>query len=102
MICYKLCRLKKNGSITSLFINKQRELPFNEWLDAEELPKKGFAVRKGWHCTAKKLAPHLSMKNRVWVMCEINDFTYMLRPESQGGVWYLAERIKFLEILNNG
>lgn len=99
MICYKLCRLKKNGKITSLFINKQRELPFNWWLEAEEIPKKGFAVRKGWHCTHSMSAPHLSKKNRVWVRCEIREYTVMVRPESQGGIWYLAERIKFLEII---
>ena len=43
------------------------------WLDAEEHPTKGFAFRKGFHCTLKPIAPHLSTKNRCWVEVEIED-----------------------------
>jgi hypothetical protein len=99
MIAYKLCRLKKNGDITSLFINKTNVLPFNEWLKAECYPTKGFAVRPFWHCTANPIAPHLSLKNRVWVEVEVENFTEIQRPESQGGKWFLAENIKLIKSL---
>jgi hypothetical protein len=99
MIAYKLCRILKNGNITSLFINKTKKLNFNEWLEAECYPTKGFAVRPFWHCTSKPIAPHLSLKNRVWVKTEIEDFTDFNRPESQGGKWFLAKKIKLLEII---
>lgn len=51
---------------------------------------KGFAVRCGWHCCFQPLAPHLSMvlangERRVWVECEVEDWTSYDRPESQGG-----------------
>lgn len=52
VVAYKLFRELKSGEITSLFINKKVKLPFNEWLEAESYPTKGFAVRPGWHCTA--------------------------------------------------
>ena len=71
MIAYKLCRQKKNGTITSLFINKKRELPFNVWLNAEEYPTPGYKFRPFWHCTTTKQAPHLTMKGRVWVKVEV-------------------------------
>lgn len=100
MIAYKLCRLLKNGDITPLFINKKLRLIFNEWLDAECHPTKGFAVRPFWHCTSNPVAPHLSKKNRVWIKLEIEDFTEFHRPESQGGKWFLAKRIKLLEIIS--
>jgi len=99
MIAYKLCRQLKRGSIRSLFINKKIDLPLNIWLDAECHPTKGFKERPFWHCTSKPEAPHLSEKNRVWVKIEMEDFEEFQRPESQGGLWYLAKRIKLIEIL---
>jgi len=99
MIAYKLCRKLKTGEITSLFINKTRKLPLNEWLDAESYPTKGYKYRPFWHCTSKTCAPHLSEKNRAWVKLEMEDFEEFHRPSSQGGLWFLAKRIKILEIL---
>ena len=98
MIAYKLVRLMKDGSISSLFIGKKTRLPLNEWLSAEELPTNGFAIRKGWHCTKEKSAPHLSTLNRVWVKVEIEGVVEYARPEAQGGVWLLADKMKILNI----
>lgn len=67
---------------------------------AKFYPTKGFAFRKGWHCTLKPIAPHLSIKNRVWVEIEIKDFTYYERTESQGGIWVLAQQMMILRELN--
>lgn len=97
MIAYKLFRKLKNGEITSLFINKTRRLPYNEWLEAEEFPTKGYAFRPFWHCTHLPNAPHLSEKNRVWLRVEMEDYEEIQRPESQGGKWFLAKRIKILK-----
>lgn len=99
MLAYKLIRKLKDGSLSPLFINKKSRLPFGIWLDAECHPTKGFATRKGWHCTLKPYAPHLSKKNRVWVEVEVQDFEYYHRPESQGGVWILAQRMRLLKEL---
>lgn len=99
MIAYKLCRKLKNGSIRSLFINKKVDLPLNVWMDAECHPTKGFKKRPFWHCTSKPEAPHLSEKNRVWVKVEMENFEEFQRPDTQGGLWYLAGRVKLLEIL---
>jgi len=100
MIAYKLFRKKKNGTITSLFINKKVELPFDSWMKAGDYPTKGFARRPGWHCTGKPTAPHLSEKGRVWCKVEITDYTEFNRPVSQGGMWYLAKNIQIIEELS--
>ena len=97
MIAYKLFRKLKSGEITSLFINKSRRLPYEVWLDAEEHPTKGFKFRPQWHCTGQPSAPHLSEKGRVWKRVEMSDFEEFKRPNNQGGMWYLANRIKILE-----
>jgi len=93
---YKLFRKLKTGELTSLFINKTRRLPLNEWLVAESFPTKGFILRPYWHCTEKPEAPHLSMKGRVWVEVEMKEFEKFERPAHQGGTWYLAKQIKIL------
>jgi len=94
MTAYKLVRKLKDGSLSPLFINKKLRFPVNEWLDSEPHPTKGFAFRRGWHCTLKPVAPHLSTNGRVWVEVEIDDFEYYKRPESQGGTWVLSQRMK--------
>jgi hypothetical protein len=99
---YKLFRERKDGSITSLFINKNRTLPYNEMLDSENYPTKGFAIRPGWHCTEKPVAPHLKMvlkngEKRVWKKVVIEDYVEIKRPENQGGLWFLAKRMMIIE-----
>lgn len=102
VIAYKLFRQRKDGSITSLFINKSRALPQNEWMESENYPTKGFAERPGWHCTAQPHAPHLKMvlksgERRVWKKVAIKDFEEFKRPDNQGGLWYLAKKMMIID-----
>lgn len=104
MKAYKLLRIKKDGNLYPLFINKTVPTPIGEWLEAECFPTKGFAVRKGWHCCFKPIAPHLKMElssgeKRVWVECEVEDWESYDRPESQGGAWILAQRMKVIRVV---
>jgi hypothetical protein len=99
MKAYKLVRKMKDGTIAPLFINKKIRLDKNVWMDAESHPTKGFAYRKGWHCCLTPNAPHLSEKDRVWIEVDIDDYEYYKRPESQGGTWVLAQRMKVIKEL---
>lgn len=98
MIAYKLMKLRKNGTLGPLFINRRKVVRIGETHTAEDHPTNGFAHRPGWHCTRKPDAPHLKQKeDRVWIKVLISDFTEHVRPENQGGLWYLANKITFLE-----
>jgi hypothetical protein len=97
MKVYKLVRKMKDGSLSSLFINKKSRFSIGKWIDSEPHPTKGFAFRQGWHCTLKPEAPHLSKMNRVWVEAEVQDYEYFARPDGQGGLWVLAQKIKILK-----
>ena len=97
-------RMKKDGKVYPLFIDKTTPTKFGEWLPAECHPTKGFAVRQGWHCCFTPYAPHLkeslsSGEQRVWVEVEVEDYTTYDRPESQGGAWILANRMKAIRII---
>lgn len=100
MIAYKLVRKLKDGSLSSLFINKKDRLPLNEWLSAEDHPTKGYTHRPGWHCLLDPVAPHLSTKGRIWVKVKLLNYEYHSRPEKQGGTWVLAQKMKILHELN--
>lgn len=107
MIAYKLLRKKKDGTLVPLFINRKQTIPVGVWLDAEDHPTKGYAHRMGWHCTLQDSAPHLkevlkSGEKRVWCKVEVEDYQFFDRPESQGGKWVLANRMKLVEILEGG
>ena len=90
---YKLFRVRKNGSIGSLFIDRRTYLPLGVWMQAQSWPTKGFALRPGWHATEVPHAPHLSLKGRIWCEVDIEDYEVVIRPAMQGGIWYLAERM---------
>jgi len=97
MKAYKLVRKLSDGSLSPLFINKKSITPIGEWLLAESHPTNGYKERKGWHCTLQPRAPHLSTDGRVWVEVEVDDFEYFKRPESQGGTWVLAQKMKVIK-----
>lgn len=99
MKAYKLVRLLKDGSLSPLFINRRSRLSVGTWMDAEAHRTKGFAFRKGWHCTLTPNAPHLSSRGRVWVEVEVDDVELYNRPESQGGTWVLAQRMRIVRLV---
>ncbi len=99
MIAYKLLRKRKNGTLGPLFINARQVIPLGQWLTAEAHDTPGYAFHPGWHCTRTPHAPHLSTKGRVWCRVEVEKYEKYDRPESQGGVWFLAQRMLVLEEL---
>jgi hypothetical protein len=99
MIGYKLMRQRKDGTLGSLFINTTQRVPIGKWVWAGDHPTKGFAHRPGWHIMPKPEAPHLSERGRVWVKVEFKHYTEHRRPDAQGGLWYLAKRMKVVEVL---
>ncbi len=99
MQAYKLFRKRKNGTLGPLFVNRKQVIVPNVWLLALAIRTKRFAFRPGWHCCSKPDAPHLKMDGRVWCLVEINQWPTIQRPASQGGVWYIAQRLKLLKEL---
>ena len=99
MTAYKLMKLRKDGTLGSLFINARARIPVGEWLQAHDHPTKGYQHRFGWHCTLQPKALHLSTKGRVWVEVEVEDFQILKRPENQGGEWVLANKMKVVSVL---
>jgi hypothetical protein len=99
---YKMFRLRKDGTLGPLFINARQRIPVGEWLTAEDHPTKGFAHRPGWHCCFQAEAPHLKLKDdRVWALVTVEDWQKYDRPESQGGSWILANRLRVEAVLDN-
>ena len=98
MIGYKLFRVRRDGSIGPLFINRSQRIEPGVKYAAEDHPTKGYAHRPGWHVCAEQKAPHLSPKGRAWFRVEITEYQTLERPASQGGIWYLA---KYMTVLNS-
>ena len=96
MVGYKFFKVRRNGTLGSLFINKKEILPIGEWINSESYPTKGYKFRPYFHVLPKPVAPHLSIKGREWWKVDMNLSHTMTRPESQGGTWYLASSIKLL------
>jgi len=93
-------KLRKDGSIGPLFINTRQRVPIGAWLIAEDHPTKGYAHRPGWHVLPTPYAPHLTVRGRVWVKVEIDDYETLQRPAMQGGQWYLAKKMKVIGLMN--
>lgn len=88
---WKLLRLRRDGTLAPLFINRKMIIPVEQWLQAEDHPTKGYAHRPGWHACSDPVAPHLSPKGRVWRQVELLDAVPIKRPKSQGSTWWLAK-----------
>ena len=100
---YKLFRQRKDGTLGPLFINARLRVPVGTWLQAECVPTKGFAVREGWHCCKAPIAPHLKDgegSGRVWCAVALQGAIEYDRPESQGGTWLLADKLKVLHVVD--
>lgn len=93
---YKLFRVRKDGTIGSLFINRKAIIPVGKWLDAETHPTDGFAVRNGWHAVATKKVPHLSLRGRRWYKVRLKFVSRLKRPKNQGSEWYIAGQLKVI------
>ncbi len=105
MTAYKLVRKTKDGTYYPLFIGKNVPYVPGKLIKAEYIPTSGFAIRTGFHCTLTPHAPHLKMKlkngeKRVWIKVDISNFNYYDRPESQGGTWVLAQKLKVIRELS--
>lgn len=95
IVAYKLVRVRKDGGLRSLFVDRRRPLYRGRWLKAETaLSPKDLRRRPGWHATATPEMPHLSRKGRmvVKVLLRGNVQTWN-RPAAQGGQWYTAEEM---------
>lgn len=104
MIGFKLVRKMKDGSLRPLFIERTRDLPVDVWLDANDVPTKGYQHRPGWHILEEPYAPHLSKKGRVWVVVEFEESgsSSHYRPRSQGVLWYTARKMRIIGELKLG
>lgn len=72
MIGYKLFRVRRDGSLGSLFINRKLRIYPGDTLKAKAHRTKGFKFRPGWHVCEKPYAPHLSMRGRKWFKVEMS------------------------------
>jgi hypothetical protein len=99
MKAFKLFRLRKDQTLGPIFINKDQVLEAGVTYRAENHPTPGYAVRPGWHALAKAEAPHLSLKGRVWCRVSIADFERFVRPEAQGGIWFLSQWLTIEEVM---
>lgn len=100
---FKLFRVRKDGTLGALFINRKQVIEIGVEYPAENHPTKGFKERAGWHLTTLPVAPHLSMnlksgEKRVWAEVEFSDYESIDRPFNQGGTWHLAKKMKVVKL----
>lgn len=96
---YKLLRLRRDGTMGPLFINRRQVIPLGKWLPAEDHPTPGYQHRPGWHAAPAPMAPHLTTKGRVWCEVELKSVQLIPRPKAQGSAWYLAKKMKVIRRL---
>ena len=99
-------RKRADGSIGPLFVDRKLRIQSGIWIEARmDIVPKGLATRPGWHVCRSPGVPHLkdnpAKEVREWWVVDIEHYEEINRPESQGGIWYLAKRIKFIEKVTN-
>lgn len=97
MIGYKLMRVRRDGSLGSLFIGRRRRYVLGTEYRAVARRTPGYAFRPGFHVCPQPYAPHLSERGRQWFKVRIREFSEHHRPARQGGRWYTAKYMTILE-----
>jgi hypothetical protein len=99
MKAYKLFRVRKDGSLGSLYINRRARYTPGYWYHFEEVPTKGFGWRPGFHALPQPEASWINEKEeRVWYHVELKRVTVHLTHK---GEWYTAEEMKVLKPVEN-
>lgn len=106
VVAYKLLRVRGDGSLGPLFVDRGLVLrPGQEYRAKTRCPHPGLAYRPGFHCTHAPRAPHIKLvlktgERRVWCRVRLRGrVTPHRRPEAQGGLWYTAEYMTITEVL---
>jgi hypothetical protein len=101
---YKLFRVRKDGTLGPLFIDRTLRVRTGVWLKSHSVPTKGFAVHPGWHAVSAPCAPHLVMEpasgeTRRWYEVQLRTTGLVLdnRPQHQGGQWYQARWMRVIK-----
>ena len=96
---YKLVRLRKDGTLGPLFINRKARLPVGKWLKAKAVRSRWLTFRPGWHACQSPSAPHMVMTGRVWCKVLLRKARQEQRPPGQGGMWYVAKEMKVVRVM---
>ena len=99
---FKLLRVRANGTLGPLFINRKQVIPIGKWLPAEDHPTAGYQHRPGWHAAPRPFAPHLSTRGRVWCQVSLRGVEKIKLPAIQGGWWYLAKEMRVDYVVSIG
>lgn len=94
---YKLFRIRRDGSLGPLFIDRSLVVPPGKWLKAKAIHARGFKFRPGFHACAKPEAPHLVTTGRRWCRVQLKGVTKHVKPLAQGGLWYTARQMKLVD-----
>ena len=100
VVGFKLLRLRSDGTVGPLFVNRGLVIQPGEWYRAEaHHPTGKLKFRPGWHVCRAPVAPHLSSTKlrREWWRVAMRDVAIIPRPAHQGGDWYLAKHMKLVE-----
>ena len=96
IFAFKLFRIRKEGSIGSLFVEPTARHPIGTWIPAKAHSHKKLKFRKGWHALIHPNAPHLSKKNRAWYIVMVDNYEVIDRPKNHGGKWVIAQKLNII------
>lgn len=106
MIAYKIFKKSKSGLFKPAQVPvarlQHKGYEVGVWYPAENAQPTNLKERIGFHCVNQPSVPHIKIipNKIVWVEVEIEDYTEIRRPQSQGGLWYLANHLKIIRELS--
>jgi hypothetical protein len=101
---WKLFRLRKDGTLGPLFVDRELVIrPETVYTARQDIRPKTLAYRPGFHCIKHRWAPHIKMRlhngeRRVWCRVVIADYYRDKRPLTQGGMWYVAQNLMITKV----
>lgn len=104
MLMYKVMRIKSDGMLYSVNVNRNKPYNIDEWVNAEYILTKHYHDRKGFYGFEKPDSKKYKDKlhrgdRRIWVECEVADYEIVYNAHDQVN-WVIAQKMKIIRALS--
>ena len=104
MLMYKVMRVKSDGMLYSINVNRRKPYNIDEWVTAEYILTKHYHDKKGFYGFEKPDVTKYKYKlqrgeRRVWVECEVSDYEIVYYAPDQVN-WVIAQKMKIIRALS--
>ena len=105
MKMYKIMRVRSDGMLYSIGVNRNKPYDIDEWYTAEHIVSRKYKTKKGFYGFEKPDNERYKTTlqrgdRRIWVECEVEDYEFY-HHVMDGATWVIAQRMRMIRALSD-